>query len=168
MTRRIALYSLQPIWQAERLCLGVSPRVGSTCRGDEVVLIGDEFWDVGGLGTYQSFIEAVNEIGPAYQLRIYKEYLGIDPPAGFAERPSLREEVKQPYRAKVRVLPRRIAVHSKADWMLALSAPLIMVLQSAAQSALLNRIRCSCTSPREGSPWYEMGSLLCCNNGGLG
>lgn len=57
---------------------------------DAVVLIGDEFWDkIGGLGTYQSFIEAVNEIGPEYQLRIYKEYLGIDPPAGFAQKASL-------------------------------------------------------------------------------
>lgn len=70
-------------------------------QNDAVVLIGDEFWDkIGGLGTYQSFIEAVNEIGPEYQLRIYKEYLGIEPPAGFAEKALLREEVKKPYRAK--------------------------------------------------------------------
>jgi len=33
-------------------------------KEDEVVLIGDEFWEkIGGAGTYQSFIDAVNEIG---------------------------------------------------------------------------------------------------------
>lgn len=48
---------------------------------DKVVLIGDEFWDkIGGAGTYQAFIQAVNEIGPAYKDRIYREYLGIEPP----------------------------------------------------------------------------------------
>jgi hypothetical protein len=48
---------------------------------DEVVLIGNEFWDkIGGAGTYQAFIEAVNEIGPEYKDRIYREYLGIVPP----------------------------------------------------------------------------------------
>jgi len=48
---------------------------------DEVVLIGNEFWDkIGGAGTYQAFIEAVNEIGPNYKDRIYREYLGIIPP----------------------------------------------------------------------------------------
>ncbi len=48
---------------------------------DEVVLIGDEFWDkIGGLGTYQAFIEAVNEIGTDYRERIYKDFLGIEPP----------------------------------------------------------------------------------------
>jgi hypothetical protein len=36
---------------------------------------GDEFWEkIGGLGTYQTFIAAVNEIGPAYKKRIYEEY----------------------------------------------------------------------------------------------
>ncbi|MEZ4525874.1 MAG: TdeIII family type II restriction endonuclease [Desulfobacterales bacterium] len=54
---------------------------------DEVVLIGDEFWDkIGGTGTYQAFITAVNEIGPEYQERIYREYLGIDPPENFDKR----------------------------------------------------------------------------------
>lgn len=48
---------------------------------DEVVLIGNEFWDkIGGEGTYQSFIDAVNEIGQEYKARIYKEFLGIEPP----------------------------------------------------------------------------------------
>ena len=51
-------------------------------KEDEVILIGDEFWDkIGGPGTYQSFIEAVNEIGKDYRERIYREFLGIEPPA---------------------------------------------------------------------------------------
>jgi hypothetical protein len=46
-----------------------------------VALIGDEFWDkIGGRGTYKSFIAAVNEIGPKYRERIYREFLGIEPP----------------------------------------------------------------------------------------
>ena len=50
-------------------------------REDAVVLIGDEFWNtIGGEGTYQSFIEAINEIGPGYRERIYREFLGIEPP----------------------------------------------------------------------------------------
>lgn len=52
-------------------------------KEDEVVLIGDEFWEkVGGEGTYQSFIDAVNEIGQGYRERIYREFLGIEPPYG--------------------------------------------------------------------------------------
>jgi len=52
-------------------------------KEDEVVLIGNEFWEkIGGLGTYQSFIEAVNEIGKEYRDRIYREFLGIEPPEG--------------------------------------------------------------------------------------
>lgn len=51
-------------------------------KEDEVVLIGDEFWEkIGGMGTYQSFINAVNEIGVEYKNRIYREFLGIEPPA---------------------------------------------------------------------------------------
>jgi len=50
-------------------------------KEDEVVLIGNEFWEkIGGLGTYQSFIDAVNEIGKGYRDRIYREFLGIEPP----------------------------------------------------------------------------------------
>lgn len=50
-------------------------------KEDKVVLIGDEFWNkIGGIGTYQSFIDAVNEIGIVYRERIYREYLGIEPP----------------------------------------------------------------------------------------
>ena len=50
-------------------------------KEDKVVLIGDEFWEkIGGKGTYQAFIEAVNGIGKGYRERIYREYLGIEPP----------------------------------------------------------------------------------------
>ena len=50
-------------------------------KEDEAVLIGVEFWEkIGGVGTYQAFIDAVNEIGPEYKDRIYREYLGIEPP----------------------------------------------------------------------------------------
>ena len=52
-------------------------------KEDEVVLIGNEFWEkVGGIGTYQSFIQAVNEIGQDYKDRIYREFLGMEPPPG--------------------------------------------------------------------------------------
>ncbi len=57
-------------------------------KEDEVVLIGDEFWEkIGGLGTYQAFIEAVNEIGAEYKEQIYREYLGIEPPSGSLDTP---------------------------------------------------------------------------------
>lgn len=50
-------------------------------QNDEVVLIGDEFWEkIGGLGTYKAFIEAINEIGTDYKNRIYREFLGVEPP----------------------------------------------------------------------------------------
>ncbi|MGH8003873.1 MAG: TdeIII family type II restriction endonuclease [Limisphaerales bacterium] len=50
-------------------------------KKDPVVLIGVEFWEkIGGLGTYEAFISAVNEIGVEYRERIYREYLGIEPP----------------------------------------------------------------------------------------
>ncbi len=48
---------------------------------DKAVLIGEEFWEtIGGAGTYKAFITAVNEIGPEYKERIYREFLGIVPP----------------------------------------------------------------------------------------
>lgn len=51
-------------------------------KEDEVVLIGEEFWEkIGGPGTYQSFINAVNSIGKGYKERIYREFLGIEPPS---------------------------------------------------------------------------------------
>lgn len=55
-------------------------------KADKVVLIGDEFWEkIGGLGTYQAFITAVNEIGKEYKERIYREFLGIEPPSDLEE-----------------------------------------------------------------------------------
>lgn len=53
-------------------------------RHDKCVLIGEEFWDfVGGKDTYRFFIKEINELGTSYKERIYREYLGISPPAGF-------------------------------------------------------------------------------------
>ena len=50
-------------------------------KEDKAVLIGVEFWEkIGGVGTYQAFINAVNEIGKEYKERIYREFLGIEPP----------------------------------------------------------------------------------------
>lgn len=49
---------------------------------DRAVLIGEEFWNlIGGEGTYQSFIAEINKLGAAYKERIYREFLGIEPPA---------------------------------------------------------------------------------------
>lgn len=46
---------------------------------DEVVLIGDEFWDmIGGVGTYENFIKEINIIGKKYKERILREFLGLD------------------------------------------------------------------------------------------
>lgn len=51
---------------------------------DCCVLIGDEFWDmIGGTGTYQLFIHEVNKLGAGYKERIYRDFLRIDPPAGY-------------------------------------------------------------------------------------
>lgn len=59
-------------------------------KNDEVVLIGDEFWErIGGTGTYKAFIEAINEIGEAYKDRIYREFLGIEPPPTSLEKGKL-------------------------------------------------------------------------------
>jgi hypothetical protein len=50
-------------------------------KNDAVVLIGDEFWDfIGGAGTYQMFVQELNKLGQEYKERIYREYLGIEPP----------------------------------------------------------------------------------------
>jgi hypothetical protein len=55
-------------------------------KNDDVVLIGDEFWEkIGGAGTYKAFISAVNEIGKDYKDRIYREFLGIEPPGDLEE-----------------------------------------------------------------------------------
>lgn len=56
------------------------PKRWFNMQNDEVVLIGNEFWDkIGGIGTYKAFISAVNEIGKEYKDRIYQEFLGIKP-----------------------------------------------------------------------------------------
>ena len=50
-------------------------------KEDKAVMIGNEFWDfIGGKGTYDNFIRVVNKPGFEYRIRIYKEFLGIDPP----------------------------------------------------------------------------------------
>jgi len=50
-------------------------------KNDPSVLIGSEFWDlIGGKGTYEAFITSVNALGAEYRERIYREYLGIEPP----------------------------------------------------------------------------------------
>ncbi|WP_159784496.1 TdeIII family type II restriction endonuclease [Sodalinema gerasimenkoae] len=57
------------------------PKRWFNMKEDAVVLIGDEFWDkLGGEGTYQLFIEAVNELTQDYKPKIYRDYLGIEPP----------------------------------------------------------------------------------------
>ncbi len=53
-------------------------------KEDKVVLIGNEFWDfVGGKGSYKKFIDVINKLGLEYRSRIYKEFLGIEPPIDF-------------------------------------------------------------------------------------
>ena len=50
-------------------------------KEDPSVLIGEEFWDfIGGVGTYKSFIDEINKLGKEYRTRIYKEFLGMEPP----------------------------------------------------------------------------------------
>lgn len=70
-------------------------------KHDDVVLIGDEFWDmIGGSGTYDAFISAINEIGAEYKERIYREYLGIEPPAGYDPAQALLHEPGANYHIK--------------------------------------------------------------------
>lgn len=53
-------------------------------KEDPSVLIGEELWDmIGGEGTYKYFITEINKLGVHYKERIYREYLGIEPPEGF-------------------------------------------------------------------------------------
>lgn len=60
---------------------------------DAVVLIGDEFWNlIGGQGTYLALIEAVNELGSNYRDRIYREFLGIEPPPPEKAKPLIIKE----------------------------------------------------------------------------
>lgn len=50
-------------------------------HNDPVVLVGDEFWNrIGGVGTYDAFMSAINELGTHYKERIYRDYLKIDVP----------------------------------------------------------------------------------------
>jgi hypothetical protein len=56
-------------------------------RNDESVLIGDEFWElIGGKGTYKNFITEINSLGKEYRERVYREFLGMEPPEGFDEK----------------------------------------------------------------------------------
>lgn len=53
-------------------------------KHDPCVLIGEEYWNlIGGEGTYQFFIREINKLGVEYRERIYREYLGIEPPIGY-------------------------------------------------------------------------------------
>ena len=53
-------------------------------KHDSCVLIGEEYWNmIGGEGTYEFFIQEINKLGVTYRERIYREYLGIEPPAGY-------------------------------------------------------------------------------------
>ena len=53
-------------------------------KRDASVLIGEELWDlIGGKGTYRLFIAEINKLGVSYKERIYREFLGIEPPEGF-------------------------------------------------------------------------------------
>lgn len=53
---------------------------------DPSVLIGTEFWElIGGVGTYRNFIKEINLLGKEYRERIYREFLGIEPPENFGE-----------------------------------------------------------------------------------
>lgn len=53
-------------------------------KDDNCVLIGEEFWNlIGGKDTYQLFIKEVNKLGIEYRERIYREYLGVEPPTGY-------------------------------------------------------------------------------------
>lgn len=53
-------------------------------KHDASVLIGEEYWNmIGGEGTFDFFIREINKLGVSYRERIYREYLGIEPPAGY-------------------------------------------------------------------------------------
>ena len=55
-------------------------------HNDESVLIGNEFWElIGGKGTYNNFINEINNLGLEYRERIYKEFLRIEPPEGYKD-----------------------------------------------------------------------------------
>lgn len=55
-------------------------------NNDSSVVIGSEFWElIGGKGTYKNFINEINNLGLEYKERIYKEFLGIEPPEGYKD-----------------------------------------------------------------------------------
>lgn len=55
-------------------------------KHDVSVLIGEEYWNmIGGEGTFDFFIKEINKLGVSYRERIYREYLGIEPPKGYDE-----------------------------------------------------------------------------------
>tara|TARA_R110000868_G_scaffold37619_4_gene132874 strand:- start:24886 stop:25728 length:843 start_codon:yes stop_codon:yes gene_type:complete len=55
-------------------------------HNDSSVLIGNEFWElIGGKETYKNFIKEINNLGLEYRERIYREFLGIEPPEGYKE-----------------------------------------------------------------------------------
>ncbi len=50
-------------------------------KHDSAVLIGTDFWSlIGGDLAYKTIIEEINSLGRHYKERIYKEYLGMEPP----------------------------------------------------------------------------------------
>lgn len=53
-------------------------------KHDSCVLIGEELWNlIGGDGTYKTFIEELNKLGIFYKEKIYRDFLGIEPPKDF-------------------------------------------------------------------------------------
>ncbi len=51
---------------------------------DDCVLIGEDFWNlIGGANTYRRFIKEINKLGVVYKERIYREFLGMEPPVDF-------------------------------------------------------------------------------------
>jgi len=52
-------------------------------QNDSVILLGEDFWDmIGGRGTYRQFVAEINKLGRGYRERIYREFLGMEPPEG--------------------------------------------------------------------------------------
>ncbi len=53
-------------------------------KHDSCVLIGEELWNlIGGDGTYKTFIEELNKLGIFYKEKIFRDFLGIEPPKDF-------------------------------------------------------------------------------------
>lgn len=74
-----------PYGKREKYCWSFPQRWFNMIE-DPCVLIGDEFWNfIGGEGTYEAFVSEINKLGTEYKERIYREFLGIEPPSGFDE-----------------------------------------------------------------------------------